>query len=109
MGVGSATLGLPIFAPNFPKPLENKRFQANFGTKMVTGKSLDSPENRIMTRCRKFIRKMSKKCPKAPAKKNSFDIFGDAFAYFWGFPKGGFCERGEISIIGVGARTGCNN
>ena len=26
-----------------------------------------------------------------------------------GFPKGGFCGGGEISIIGVGAHTGCNN
>ena len=36
-------------------------------------------------------------------------VAADLLADFGGFQKGGFRNGGEISIIGVGARTGCNN
>ena len=49
---------------------------------------------------------------KKKKKKNKDSLSGEPLKSVeesWGFPKGGFCEGGEISIIGVGARTGCNN
>ena len=46
----------------------------------------------------------------APSTRKSLAI---AIVRFWcanqGFPRGVFVKGGEISIIGVGARTGCNN
>ena len=53
-------------------------------TKLVTGKSLDSPENgnvdKMSEKCRKNVRKMSKNCPEG-LKTQFSDIFWTIFAY----------------------------
>ena len=56
----------------------------NFDSSLVTGKSLDSPENgnvdKMPEKCRKNVRKISKTCPEG-LKTQFSNIFWTIFAY----------------------------
>ena len=73
----------PLMCTRHPKNLL-RLFLGNSLARLVTGKSLDSPENgnvdKMSEKCPKIVRKMSPNCPDG-LKTQFLDIFWTIFAY----------------------------